>query len=85
MKSLSTRRPTWIALQRCIIDGAAFEQNLLCIGEKEVFVVASVADKFIDAMRRAGAYQLDVQVIERLSRGRRSPSMATAKAAPGLI
>src|ERR1019366_4603922 len=44
---------------RCIIEGAAFDNNLLCIGEKEIFVVASVADKFIDAMRRAGAYQLD--------------------------
>ena len=53
---------------RCIIDGAAFDNNLLCIGEKEVFVVASVADKFIDAMRRAGAYQLDAEAIERLSR-----------------
>jgi len=52
---------------RCIIDGAAFDNNLLCIGEKEVFVVASVADKFIDAMRRAGAYQLDAAQIERLS------------------
>ena len=24
---------------RCIIEGAAFDNNLLCIGEKEVFVV----------------------------------------------
>jgi aldehyde dehydrogenase len=53
---------------RCIIDGAAFDNNLLCIGEKEVFVVASVADAFIQAMRRAGAYQLDAAAIERLSK-----------------
>jgi aldehyde dehydrogenase len=53
---------------RCIIDGAAFDNNLLCIGEKEVFVVASVADDFIAAMRRAGAYQLDSAAIERLTR-----------------
>jgi aldehyde dehydrogenase len=52
---------------RCIIEGAAFDNNLLCIGEKEVFVVASVADKFIDAMRRAGAYQLDRAAIEKLT------------------
>ena len=38
-----------------IITGAAFDNNLLCIGEKEVFVVASVADAFMAAMRRAGA------------------------------
>ena len=52
---------------RCIIAGAAFDNNLLCIGEKEVFVVASVADAFIAAMRRAGAYQLDSAAIERLT------------------
>ena len=52
---------------RCIIDGAAFDNNLLCIGEKEVFVVASVADAFISAMRRAGAVQLDAGAIDRLT------------------
>jgi aldehyde dehydrogenase len=52
---------------RCIIAGGAFDNNLLCIGEKEVFVVASVADAFIAAMRRAGAYQLDPTAIERLT------------------
>ncbi len=53
---------------RCIIEGAAFDNNLLCIGEKEVFVVASVADAFIAAMRRAGAYQLDSAAIDRLTK-----------------
>lgn len=53
---------------RCIIEGAAFDNNLLCIGEKEVFVVASVADAFIAAMKRAGAYQLDAAAVDRLTR-----------------
>jgi aldehyde dehydrogenase len=53
---------------RCIIDGAAFDNNLLCTGEKEIFVVASVADAFISAMKRAGAFQLDSAAIERLTR-----------------
>ena len=53
---------------KCIIAGAAFDNNLLCIGEKEIFVVASVADAFIDAMRRAGAFQMDSAAIERLTR-----------------
>jgi aldehyde dehydrogenase len=53
---------------KCIIEGAAFDNNLLCIGEKEVFVVASVADAFISAMRRAGAFQLDGAAIERLTK-----------------
>jgi aldehyde dehydrogenase len=51
-----------------IIAGASFDNNLLCIGEKEIFVVASVADKFIDAMRRAGAVQLDAAQIDRLTK-----------------
>jgi aldehyde dehydrogenase len=49
------------------IAGASFDNNLLCIGEKEVFVVASVADAFIAAMRKAGAFQLDAAAIERLT------------------
>jgi aldehyde dehydrogenase len=53
---------------KCIIEGAAFDNNLLCIGEKEVFVVASVFDAFMAAMRRAGAYQLDGAAIERLTK-----------------
>jgi aldehyde dehydrogenase len=52
---------------RAIIEGAAFDNNLLCIGEKEVFVVASVADAFIAAMRKAGAYELDARAISRLT------------------
>src|SRR5579863_3700924 len=34
---------------RCIIEGAAFDNNLLCIGEKEVFAVASIFDELMDA------------------------------------
>jgi len=52
---------------RCIIDGAAYDNNLLCIGEKEIFVVASVANAFIDAMRRAGAFELNRAAIEKLT------------------
>ena len=53
---------------KCIIKGASFDNNLLCIAEKEIFVVASVADAFIAAMRRAGAFQLDAAAIERLTK-----------------
>ncbi|MCA9191440.1 MAG: aldehyde dehydrogenase EutE [Planctomycetales bacterium] len=52
---------------RCIIQGAAFDNNLLCIAEKEVFVVASVFDKLMDAMQRAGAVRLNSSQIERLT------------------
>jgi aldehyde dehydrogenase len=52
---------------RSIIQGASYDNNLLCIGEKEVFVVASVADKLMEALRRAGAVQLDARQIEALA------------------
>src|SRR5271157_1782825 len=55
------------AAAAAIIEGAAFDNNLLCIGEKEVFVVAAVADAFKSAMRRAGAFELDAAGIHRLA------------------
>ena len=52
---------------KCIIQGASYDNNLLCIGEKEVFVVHSVADKLIEALKNAGAVQLTPAQIEALS------------------
>ncbi len=52
---------------KSIIAGASFDNNLLCIGEKEIFVVASVFDAFRAAMKRAGAFELDAAAVERLS------------------
>jgi aldehyde dehydrogenase len=53
---------------KCVIEGGSFDNNLLCIGEKEIFVVKSIADAFIAAMKRAGAFQLDKAAIDRLTR-----------------
>ena len=55
------------AAAEATIEGAAFDNNLLCIGEKEVFVVASKADAFRKAMREKGAFELDRHAIERLT------------------
>ena len=52
---------------KSIIQGASYDNNLLCIGEKEVFVVEAVADKLIAALKRAGAVQLDAQQVEALA------------------
>lgn len=52
---------------KSIITGASFDNNLLCIAEKEVFVVASVFDAFMSAMKRAGAVELNPAAIERLT------------------
>ncbi|MFT5526531.1 MAG: aldehyde dehydrogenase [Pirellulaceae bacterium] len=53
---------------RCIIQGAAFDNNLLCIAEKEVFVVDEVFDDMMNAMERAGAARLNAQQIDNLTR-----------------
>jgi aldehyde dehydrogenase len=52
---------------RSIIIGGGFDNNLLCIGEKEVFVVESVFDQMMDAMARAGAVRLNSQQIGQLT------------------
>ena len=44
---------------RHIIQGAAYDNNLLCIGEKEVFVLDSVAGKLMAEMESAGAVRLN--------------------------
>ncbi|GAB4177594.1 MAG: aldehyde dehydrogenase EutE [Terrimicrobiaceae bacterium] len=53
---------------KSIIQGASYDNNLLCIGEKEVFVVESVADRLMAELRNAGAVQLDKTQIEALAR-----------------
>jgi aldehyde dehydrogenase len=52
---------------RCIIQGASYDNNLLCIGEKEIFVVDSVCDGLMQAMEAAGAVRLNSQQIDQLT------------------
>ena len=53
---------------RSIIYGAAYDNNLLCIAEKQVFVVASVFDAMMAAMERAGALRLNAQQVDTLTK-----------------
>jgi len=53
---------------RSIIYGAAYDNNLLCIAEKEVFVVASVFDEMMDAMTKAKAARLNPDQIAKLTK-----------------
>lgn len=52
---------------RAMIQGASYDNNLLCIAEKEVFVVDSVFDRLMQAMERAGAVRLNANEIDRLT------------------
>ncbi|HLJ12228.1 MAG TPA: aldehyde dehydrogenase family protein [Planctomycetaceae bacterium] len=52
---------------RSIVKGAAYDNNLLCIGEKEVFAIDSIFTKLMEAVGRNGGYQLDSRQVEQLS------------------
>ncbi|MGA2512003.1 MAG: aldehyde dehydrogenase family protein [Candidatus Limnocylindrales bacterium] len=53
---------------RDIVRGASFDNNLVCIDEKVVIVVDTVADRLIRAMTRNGAYLLKEHELRRLER-----------------
>jgi aldehyde dehydrogenase len=53
---------------RSIVAGAAYDNNLLCIGEKEVFAVAAIFDELMEAMTHHKAYRLDRGQIEALTK-----------------
>jgi aldehyde dehydrogenase len=52
----------------CIVQGAAYDNNLLCIGEKEVFALDKIADQLMSEMEKAGAVRLNPAQLERLTK-----------------
>lgn len=53
---------------RNIVNGASMDNNIVCVDEKEVFVVDSVADKLISALRKSNAVVLNSQQIRNLEK-----------------
>ena len=53
---------------RDIVRGASFDNNLVCIDEKVVLVVDTVADRLVRAMTQNGAYLLKEHELRRLER-----------------
>jgi aldehyde dehydrogenase len=51
---------------RSIVLGGAYDNNLLCIGEKEVFAVAAIFDELLQAMSRCKAVKLTSAQIDAL-------------------
>ncbi len=49
-----------------IYKGASFDNNLLCLAEKEVFVIDRVADELIEKMVKEGAYLLNPSEVSRI-------------------
>ncbi len=52
---------------RDIVNGAGFDHNIICICEKEVIVVETVADELKKAMCSAGAYELTGDEIRKVT------------------
>ena len=52
---------------RSVIEGGAFDKTLLCIGEKVVFVVGSVFNRFCEELTKAGAARINAQQLEKLT------------------
>lgn len=53
---------------KAIIQGASFDNNLLCIGEKEVFALDRIADKLMSQMEQNGALKLSNAQLEALTK-----------------
>jgi aldehyde dehydrogenase len=53
---------------RSIVAGAAFDNNLLCIGEKQVFAVSEIFDKLMEAVSRHGGCRLGAGQIDALTK-----------------
>jgi len=51
---------------RDVVRGASFDNNIICIDEKEVFAVASIADDLKRAMVAHGAYEINSWQLNRL-------------------
>jgi aldehyde dehydrogenase len=53
---------------RSMILGCAYDNNLLCIAEKEVFAVDRIFDRLMEAMERAGAVRLNPKEVEAMTK-----------------
>ena len=53
---------------RDIVAGASFDNNIICIDEKTVIAVRSVADELIRAMGRHGAHILKEHELKKVER-----------------
>lgn len=62
-----------------IVLGAAYDNNLLCIGEKQVFVLDKVFDEFSAAFEKAGGYKISSKELAALT----SEAFTTSKDAGG--
>jgi aldehyde dehydrogenase len=53
---------------KSIVIGGGYDNNLLCIGEKEVFAVGAIFDELMDTMTQCKAIRLDARQVETLTK-----------------
>jgi aldehyde dehydrogenase len=53
---------------KAIVQGASYDNNLLCIGEKEVFALENIADKLMSEMEKNGAVRLNRAQLDALTK-----------------
>ncbi|HWL07668.1 MAG TPA: aldehyde dehydrogenase family protein [Planctomicrobium sp.] len=58
---------------KSIVSGGSYDNNLLCIGEKEVFAEQRIFDPLLEAMGRHGGFRLNAQQVEALTKLAFSP------------
>jgi len=51
-----------------IVNGAGFDNNIVCICEKEILAVSQIADKLKEEMIKNGAYELKGEQIEKVTK-----------------
>lgn len=53
---------------RSVYDGASFDNNIICADEKEIIVVDSVADRFKQEIKAAGAFEITLEQADAIAR-----------------
>ncbi len=53
---------------KSIVAGGSYDNNLLCIGEKEVFAEQRIFDPLMEAMSRHGGFRLNSQQVDALTK-----------------
>jgi len=51
-----------------IVNGASLDNNVICICEKEILCVASVADRLKEEMKKNGAFELNEEQIKQITK-----------------
>jgi len=57
-----------IKAARDIVNGAGFDNNIVCVCEKEILAVSQIADKLKEEMIKNGAYELKGEQIEEVTK-----------------